>query len=44
MQSKFILAPILITALLLSACGGETAESPTPTIEGPALLMFYTDN
>lgn len=44
MKSKFFLALILIPALLLAACGEETADSPTPTIEGPALLMFYTDN
>jgi hypothetical protein len=29
---------------LLAACGGETAEIDTPSIEGPALVMFYTDN
>lgn len=30
---------------LLMACGGEgSADEPAPEIEGPALVMFYTDN
>jgi hypothetical protein len=35
---------VLIFIMLLAACGGETADSSTPEIEGPALVMFYTDN
>lgn len=40
------LTPILFFALLLAACGGETADTDPspPEIEGPALVMFYTDN
>ena len=30
--------------LLLAACGGQTADTLQPEIEGPALVMFYTDN
>ena len=31
--------------LLLVACdGGQTTDSRSPEIEGPALVMFYTDN
>jgi hypothetical protein len=35
---------LLLLIPLLAACGGETAEIDTPSIEGPALVMFYTDN
>jgi ABC-type glycerol-3-phosphate transport system substrate-binding protein len=34
----------LVLALFLAACGGQTAEAPAATVEGPALVMFYTDN
>lgn len=34
----------LIALFMLAACVGETADKPTPDIEGPALVMFYTDN
>jgi hypothetical protein len=44
MKSRLFLGLIFMLVLLLAACGGETADSPTPAIEGPALLMFYTDN
>jgi hypothetical protein len=30
--------------LLLAGCGGQTTDSPSPEIEGPALVMFFTDN
>ena len=35
---------LLLFTLLLAACGGQTADVPAPEIEGPALVMFYTDN
>lgn len=31
----------LLALLLLGACGQET--TPAVTVEGPALIMFYTD-
>lgn len=35
---------LMFFILLLAACGGQPADSPPPEIEGPALVMFYTDN
>lgn len=34
---------MVVTVILLSACGGDTG-APIATIRGPALLFFYTDN
>ena len=42
---RFILALIMLVLLaaIVSACGeGGTAEEANP-IEGPAMIMFYTD-
>jgi hypothetical protein len=37
------LAGLLIT--LVVACNGrQPAPTPTPVVQGPALVMFYTDN
>ena len=44
MKLPKILGLILIVLLFLVACGGEKADIPTAEIEGPALVMFYTDN
>lgn len=41
-MKRLLLALLALLALLvLGACGQET--TPTVTIQGPALLMFYTD-
>ena len=31
-------------AAALVACGGSAADTTPPEVEGPALIMFYTDN
>jgi hypothetical protein len=44
MKSTINFGLILVFVLFLVGCGEETADSPTPEIQGPALVMFYTDN
>ena len=38
-----VLPVILSIPLLLAACGGTESIAPT-AVQGPALIMFYTDN
>jgi hypothetical protein len=34
-----------LLALVLAACGGASSEEPVAVaVQGPALIMFYTDN
>lgn len=40
---RFFLVLLLVLPVL-AGCGGDSADVPTPEIEGPALIMFYTDN
>lgn len=37
---------LILLLPLLAACtsGDDNQEAPLPEIEGPALVMFYTDN
>lgn len=40
-----LLAPLLTVMLaLLSACGGSQPAASLETVDGPALIFFYTDN
>ena len=42
---KYGFVAVLIIASFVVGCGGETAVSPAINdIEGPALVLFYTDN
>jgi hypothetical protein len=40
------LGTTILVMLILStvACAGNETEEAAPEIEGPALVMFYTDN
>ena len=40
-----LLAAVLLLSLGAVACGGPAGEEAGPSrVEGPALVMFYTDN
>jgi hypothetical protein len=40
-----LLAPLLTVMLaLVSACGGSQPAASLETVDGPALIFFYTDN
>ena len=40
-----LLAPLLTVMLaLVSACGGSQPATSLETVDGPALIFFYTDN
>ena len=40
-----LLALLLILSFMATTCGGTAGEAdPPPQVEGPALVMFYTDN
>ncbi|MEM7116224.1 MAG: hypothetical protein AAF614_27555 [Chloroflexota bacterium] len=44
-QTTLIMALVTLFSFMLAGCVGETAVSPPPTdIEGPAFVLFYTDN
>jgi len=46
MKYWFGIVALLLLALGIAACsaGDEEVEESTPTITGPALVMFYSDN
>lgn len=35
---------LLLLPFFLFACAGEDAAGETPLLEGPALVIWYTDN
>lgn len=35
---------LLLLPFFLFACAGEDAAEETPLLEGPALVIWYTDN
>lgn len=41
MRRLLLLFPLL---LFVAACGADDDAAEAPAIEGPALVMFYTDN
>ena len=43
MKKLHFLLTLLILPLLIAACAGEENADPQ-TAQGPALIMFYTDN
>jgi hypothetical protein len=43
MNHVSLLLTLLIFPLLMTACAGEESDAPGTT-QGPALIMFYTDN
>lgn len=46
MKYWFGIVALLLLTLGITACSAsdEEVEESTPTIEGPALVMFYSDN
>ena len=47
MRTMIILARVLailgLTILVMSACGSSESAAPKATVDGPALIFFYTD-
>ena len=44
-QTTLLAALLTLVLFIVVGCGEETAVSPTSTnIEGPAFVLFYTDN
>jgi hypothetical protein len=43
MKKLFSMMELLVFSLLLVGCGGDESTAPH-TPQGPALIMFYTDN
>jgi hypothetical protein len=41
---KRLLLLTLLLSLLAACTSGDDGEGSAPEIEGPALVMFYTDN
>ena len=44
MKNWLVLLTLSFVATGLVACGGDTASTELPEVQGPALVLFYTDN
>ena len=44
MKSFYGLLVLSLVTIGLAACSGDGDSSELPEVEGPALVMFYTDN
>lgn len=43
-MKRWHLLAIMVLPLLAAACGGDMAgNGPAPAVNGPALIMFYTE-